>query len=219
MSTSIVADIYADMQALPIDLKIMHFIDRHGNIWGQNCYKSYAQIADAVGVTRRYVIERCKVLEQKCQLRITRRRDPAKVHRYHRAKQRGEEPKEKHLNLINCFSLVRKWMKELSYQEIYMAKQRRQLAQQNGTAHLSSELGSSPKEKSKETIERTHNPETSFHTKMKQESCTHPPELCSKFGDVTICLHCYAQLPNEEGSCGNESTKSMAIRGGSQGRT
>jgi hypothetical protein len=183
---SIIPEIFAEMQVLPIDLKIIKFINQHGNVFGQNCYASYARIADAVGVTIRYVKARCRFLEMKTLLRIVRRKDPDKKNR----------------NLVNIFSLKRPWLKELSYHDAYMAKKRRQLARQKDTAHpCNGDLAESPS-LINQTIERTRNPEQFFKDYEKRETrrvqCDHPLELRAKAGDEQImCLKCYGLLTNE----------------------
>jgi hypothetical protein len=172
------------MQALPIDIEIMKYINRHGNVFGQNCYASYARIAEAVGVTRRYVMRRCQWLEQQYILRIERRKNPLN--------RRG--------NLVNVFSIVRKWLRELSYHDAYMAKQRRRLAQQKDTAHLGNGTRAKPpSENTHQTRERTRNPEQFLpqweRIETRQQLCQHPSELRSKAGDEnTMCLKCYALL-------------------------
>jgi hypothetical protein len=127
----IITDIISRMQVSPAELQILHTIAKNGNVFGQNSRTSYSYMAGGTGYSERY----CKALEKRLETRHLLR-----------VERRVIKPG---LNAINVYSIVRPWLKELSYHEAYINKLRRQRAKED-TAHLSSDRGCSPKGETRE---------------------------------------------------------------------
>mgnify|MGYP001608588950 CR=1 FL=1 len=117
------------MQVSPAEQTLIGLINKNGNVFGQNATIGRERMAQESGYTIGTCKKATKALEERHLLRVERKRlGPGR-------------------NAVNVYSLVRPWLRELSFHEAYIAKKRRELArqqEQKDTAHLASIHGRIP---------------------------------------------------------------------------
>jgi DNA-binding Lrp family transcriptional regulator len=126
MSASIIANIFQRVQTSQAESIILQAIAYRANIQGQNARISYEALAQATEFSERWCKELVKRLEEKHLLRVHRQWiAPSKC-------------------AINKYDVVRPWLRELNYREVFSKKK--------STEQISSELPVHPeptKEKTK----------------------------------------------------------------------